>query len=190
MSSYALWNDNIGCAARNCRRTYCSYSQTDMSGLIVKPQRAQDKRFGGTTSIVAPVLVADGQWDAFIPHPELQRDSFGDTFGCVSFSAVNCLETMFRQKNNPGVVAPSFSERFTAKQSGTVPGVGNDFATVADCILNNGVILDIQWPYLPDMTVAQFYADLPQDLIDNAKAYIRYFTIGHQFIWEIGRAHV
>lgn len=109
-------------------------------------------------------LYSDGHL-AYLPENEAQIGIYFDTFGCVSFSANNAIETdgnkkitdnIFSRENiewlkNPtvdGVSYPSyiqrgrlnFSDRDLTVMSETIPDLGNYLDKVADTARNKGLI--------------------------------------------------
>src|SRR3990167_7048548 len=88
---------------------------------VILGQRPDDF-VGGT--IPYEVRLPSGNWDAFLPSGEWQRSQpdpvkgYIDTMACVSFSALNSIETQIRFLTGQSI---NYSDRFTAKMSGTTP---------------------------------------------------------------------
>lgn len=111
-------------------------------------------------------------WANFPPPGEQQIGKLGDTFGCAPFSAIHCIESQEIQQTGS---TPGYSERALAKLSGTIYtgpiGLrGNNAQKVYNAIVKYGLILDRDWPseFTDAMTVDEFYAEIPQAVLDKA----------------------
>ena len=109
-----------------------------------------------------------------LPPGEEQHSNVADSFGCVSFSAVHCIESQEIQQTGSTI---GYSERALAKLSGTVYNNpkpeknGNSVQNVYNTILEYGLIPDSLWPTDLDggmWTLEEFYADIPQDVLNQA----------------------
>lgn len=104
-----------------------------------------------------------GDWTQYVPEGEMQKTNHVDSMACVSFSALNSIETQIKfltgEKKN-------FSDRFTAKMSGTTPQ-GNYLYKVADSIRKDGLVDEEDWATSDTFDWAQYYADIPQAVKDK-----------------------
>lgn len=123
-------------------------------GLVDSLPDPQDFTLG---TINKPVLNTLADWRAFTPEFEKQIGTWEDTYGCVTFSALNCLEILFYMQYKFFV---NFSDRFTVKMSGTVPGRGNTFKRVADSIRNDGFLMEEDYPW-DRKSNEQYYQEIP-----------------------------
>ncbi|MCI0561489.1 MAG: hypothetical protein MN733_23625, partial [Nitrososphaera sp.] len=121
----------------------------------------RDWRFAGVTGMQGPELNLSGDWTEYLPVKELQKRNGLETMACVSFSALNAIETL----SNYLVQNWNKSDRFTAKESGTTKS-GNYYAKVAECIRLQGLVDEIDWPF-EGKTWEEFYKTIP----DEIKAY-------------------
>ena len=104
---------------------------------------AKDWRMGGVSGAAHQVLRQDGNYTAFLPDLEIQKNSVFDTMACVTFSAMNCLETLAKVHG----LSWNRSDRFTAKMSGTRK-TGNYLRNVAESIRKyHGTVGEEQWPF-------------------------------------------
>src|SRR5258708_12996 len=82
---------------------------------IIEGQRPEDFVAGSFTFIAWEERNPTGNWKPYLPAKEIQYGK-EDSQGCVSFSALNCLEIQEKfltsKENN-------YSDRWTAKRSGT-----------------------------------------------------------------------
>lgn len=165
---------------------------------------------GGETRIGAdrPVLVESGQWDKFLPDEETQYNNLFDCYGCVTFSGLNGVETLFNLFISLGMISEknlqwlkdnkyidyrtgkiNFADRFTAKMSGTTSN-GNSLGAVADSARNHGLVPESAWPWpttiKDSMTRAEkwaiYYADIPQSVKDLGLEFKKRFDIAYQWI--------
>ncbi len=111
-----------------------------------------------------------GDWRPYLPPGEWQANHQVDTMACVTFSALNCLETQMKFYN----VTMNLSDRFTAKMSNTTPQ-GNYLYRVADSIRKDGVLPEHHWPAPQQFSWDSYYADIPQSVKDlSQKIDVRY----------------
>ena len=151
-------------------------------GFIPSPQHTTDWQFGGLSGIEnREVLRSDGQWDSYLPPLEIQRNDSFDTMSCVTFSALNCLETLLRRKYDEEV---NFSDRFTASMSGTTIQ-GNNFWNVAESIRKDGLVEESHWPFLPFIKFIDDYLEKPPEQVQiEAKRVYERFKISYESVWD------
>ena len=159
-------------------------------GVIIET-RDTDWKAGGETGITFEERLPSGDWEPYLPSDELQSNKYLDTMACVTYSALNCVETQANfllktgkftadqvtQLASWGYIVNNefnFSDRFTAKMSGTTTS-GNSAQKVWDSIREHeggfGLVPESMWPW--DRTVPfdwnLYYAPIPQDIIDFGK---------------------
>src|SRR3990167_3896463 len=101
-----------------------------------------------------------GDWTPYIPPGERQWSYNGDSMSCVSYSALNSIETQEQFLTNE---QPNYSDRWTAKMSGTTRE-GNYLWKVADTIKELGLVLDVDYKTPDKYTWEEFHAEIPQPL--------------------------
>ena len=115
-------------------------------------------------------LQPNGQWESYLPRDEYQRYAWGDTMACVTYSFYNTVETLLKRKYNEQW---DFSDRFTAKMSGTTKK-GNWMYKVADSFVEDGFLSFLLWRNSGN-NWDEYYSDIPQkkkDLaIDNGNTF-------------------
>jgi hypothetical protein len=111
------------------------------------------------------VRLESGDWRPYVPTGEKQYSKYADFMACVSFSDTNSLETQGKFLTG---VEPNWSDRFLAKMSGTTHE-GNYLDKVADTVRNIGLVKEEEWPTVGDLTWDQYYASIPQDVINKAQ---------------------
>ena len=65
---------------------------------ISERNNAKDWCFLGYTGINDKILVENGQWDRYLPVYEAQGRQGFDSYACVTFSTLNCVETLIRRQ--------------------------------------------------------------------------------------------
>lgn len=156
-------------------------------GLIISEPKETDYMFGG---IAGQILQPSGQWHDYLPMGEKQHSVYFDTMACVTFSALNALEILIRRQYGIDI---NFSDRFTAKMSGTTHQ-GNHLYKVGDSIRKDGFVDEVEYPYpreqrTPVFTWEDFYQEIPQILkdlgIENLKdCLIQYEQMGKDYFKE------
>src|SRR3990167_1285035 len=111
-------------------------------GYIQDKHDVSDWRLGAVTGMRNVTRVRNGQWDNHLAGLELQRKGGLETMACVSFSLLNCLETIHKFEG----YELNYSDRALAKMSGTTKN-GNSMRQVADTARNQGLAHEIVWPF-------------------------------------------
>lgn len=141
-------------------------------------EKSKDYQFGGTTKIVPEVLQPDGDWTNFLPAYEYQNTNF-ETMACVTYSALNCIEIILNRKYGETI---NFSDRFTAKMSGTT-SQGNTFYNVAESIRKlHGIVK--QEVYTNNATSGEFYAEIPTIIKETGLQSLNTYLIQYEFVKE------
>lgn len=153
------------------------------TGVIVKIQPT-DWNVSGESGVVYKEICQD--WTPYLPVYETQQTSLIATQACVTFSALNCIETQLAQQ---GVIVGErgFSDRFTAKMSGTTAN-GNTLQKVLDSIRNDGWLLEEDYPFVENWN--EYYQEIPQALKDKAKENLKNADWQVNYEWfNIGECH-
>lgn len=135
--------------------------------------------FGGGQLGDQPI-VPSGQWDAWLPDPEIQTVNGVEPYACVSFATLNCVETLIRQEFGD---AFNYSDRWLAWRSGTQAKRGNDPHTVAETLRTRGDVLESAWPidaHVQDFN--SFYTTPPSWTGLLALDFIDEFSYGHEWV--------
>jgi len=169
-------------------------------GVIISKLLPTDWLAGAESGITYQEVQSDAQWDKFLPTGERQKNSSFDYLACVSFSALNCIEILMNRKmeyrefgadnlkwlQENGYVDENgkfnFSDRFTAKMSGTTQ-LGNYLGAVGDSIRNQGVVPEADWKTSDDLdTWAKYYAEIPDDVKAKGLEFVKRFLVQYEFI--------
>jgi len=150
--------------------------------LIQKNLDPRDWRFGGISGAERVVLRGDGNWKPHRPEYELQHWVYGDTMACVTFSALNCLEYMYHNKYRERI---NFSDRFTAKMSGTTRS-GNYLTHVGNSIRNDGLLYEDEYPFDGSKEARNdwddYYQEISEDLISKAIIRKEFFKTNYEWV--------
>ena len=105
-------------------------------------------------------MLPSGDWLKYVPVPGLSQvwnvlgtDTEDETDACVSYAAIDSLETQLFQQTGMRI---QFSRRFMAYVSGTTTA-GNTIANVLNALRAHGPVLESSWPQDDSMTFAEFY---------------------------------
>jgi hypothetical protein len=179
------------------------------TGFIEKQPLITDFQVGAETGIVPEILFANGQYDSYLPDEETQWKNLFDSLACVTFSALNNIETIFNLKiameyfpaekiqwlKDNGYIDPAtskvnFSDRFTAKLSGTTKN-GNSLGIVGDSIRKiDGLVPESAWPWPKEMTDAMtyeekwnlYYSEIPDSVKAIGKKFLEQFEIQYEWV--------
>lgn len=114
-------------------------------GYIPDEHSDSDWEFLGSTGLMdyGPQLVVDGQWDRLLPKSEIQAKNGVETFSCVTYSLLNCIEAILKAKYG---IEYNYSERYVSVLAGTTKQ-GNSPRTVAGTVRSDGLIPDNELPF-------------------------------------------
>lgn len=150
------------------------------TGVLEQLPGADDYIQDQASAISYEEVNPSGDWTSFLPLGELQIGVYGDTMACVTFSALNCLEAELRQKG----IDKNFSDRFTAKMSGTTKN-GNYLQAVANSIRHDGLVNESDWGWDPRSTNPKFdWDEFYKDIPDSVKSLGASFISGYEVQYE------
>lgn len=137
-----------------------------MPGVLINKISPQDFIGGQNSPLPKKVIKDDGQWISYPPKSETQKYKSFDAWNCVSMACNNCIEFLTLGMNKKEI---NISDRVLAVLSGTIPGVGNYLATVADTLCKKGFIFEEQFPTPYDITENDFYKPLTSEVVNSCK---------------------
>lgn len=175
------------------------------TGVIIGPEHVRPTDFvaGAETGIAYDDRNPSGDWEPFKPTDERQlRQGFYDTLSCVTFSALNIVETQIRWLMETGKIPeaflrqmkdlgyidenghPNFNDHFTAVMSGTTMN-GNSLQKVWDSIRNDGLLPQAEGQQVGDFANTAAWLDrstITQEQIDKAKKFKEMFDISYEWV--------
>lgn len=157
------------------------------------------------------IYLPSSDWRTYESPGEWQKDMTidWDSEACMSFASNDTLETYINwliatnQLNKPqldflttnGYIVDgkvNFSDRFTAKMSGTTIN-GNDFEHVWGSIQDNGLVPESLWPFPMDELNASpanawtiYYKEVPASVQAMGKEFLQYFSINWRWLVSDG----
>jgi len=148
------------------------------NGLILVNPPVTQWVFGGVSGITGrEVRMPSRNWDEFLTIFESQVFPTFDSFACVTYSALNNLEILWKQKYG---FEKNWSDRFTAKMSGTT-SVGNTFYNVADSIRNDGLVEQALYEN-ETPTRSIFYQPVPESVKEVGERFVEENTVSYEFV--------
>lgn len=159
---------------------------------------------GGISGIEYRVVLPTGNWTSYRSRDEQQQGVYFDSKSCVTFSALNSIEMQINRMIAFGELPENVlqelrelgffdddgkfnaSDRFTAKMSGTTR-FGNSLNAVWDSIRKDGLLPERDLPFPstqrePKFLWEDFFATIPQELIDKAKKILKFFDFSHEWV--------
>lgn len=183
-----------------------NWGKKTQTGFLERAPQPGEFQASGESAAPKVLLARAGQFDAVLPDVEWQVKSNLDVFACVTFSALNCIETVFafllandglseKAKTflrENGYIAPSgkvnFSDRFTAKMSGTTKN-GNYLTNVGESARNDGLVPEADWPFIdrvPGQTDDEYwnayYAEIPEEVKAKGKRFREVFRTWYEWV--------
>ncbi len=161
------------------------------------PER--DWKFGALSQ-PGIVSIPPDERETFLPLGETQFDQFTDFSDCASRSPVNHLEALFnyhyahnmlpsnkKWMQDSGYIQSgkiTFSDRYIAVTSGTTKE-GNSLKAPVQAIHSQGLIPKSLLPKTDTLTWDEYYAPIPQNLLDLGQEFLRRFTINYEQVLTI-----
>ena len=146
---------------------------------VILGQRNTDWQAGAISGIEYKELNPSGDWTQWLPKEEWQwKDNGFDTLACVTFSALNIIESLYYFHTGRQV---NFSDRYTAFMSGTTPN-GNWQWKVGDSIRKDGLALEQDWPMIDNPSWDTYYTAPPIEVINKAKDFLKDWQGNYEFI--------
>lgn len=122
--------------------------------LLVEPPKPEDWLFGASNFFDDKhVQNPSMDWTNSLPVEESQIKAKAETMSCVTHAFLNAIEIVTFVKYG---IRENWSERFTAKMSGTTRN-GNSFANVMNSIRKDGCVPETKWAFDDSMTWDDFY---------------------------------
>jgi hypothetical protein len=168
------------------------------NGVLIRKNLPTDWISGQETGITFVENVKDAQWDNYLPTDEKQSYPTFDTSCCVTFSALNCVETLLKRLLTLKLIPEetkiwldvngyfddngniNFSDRFSAKMSGTTVN-GNYLGAVWDSIRNDGLLPEKDYLFYGS-TWNEYMSEIPQNLKNKALKFKEKFNVMYEWI--------
>ena len=158
---------------------------TILGNGYIEPEIQEEDYVLGDGNLVGEVLQPNGQWDAFLPDPELQKKRDIETSNCTGFNTLEPIEILLKRKYG-GV--HNYSERFVGIAAGTYPP-GNDPHKVAEAIRKQGLVNESVLSFSDDIVdVDMYYSPKPltQSLVQRGKEWLFWYDFKHDYVFQKG----
>lgn len=144
----------------------------EFHGVIHEPIQPNTGFFGGVAGEL-PILVADGNWESYLPVFETQNKNGLETMNCVQYSRLNACEIQANFYGKP----VNFSDRGLGWASGCTPQ-GNTYSACTYWLQHRGACLDSLWPWTVENTWNEYYQEPPQAVQDAMSKLFDDWVIG------------
>lgn len=146
-------------------------------GFIEVLPQVRDFVLGSTLQSTKVILSTERSFASSLPVVERQARPF-ETFSCVSFSALNNLEIIYKRQFGTEL---NFSDRYLASMSGTVPGQGNNFTKVGDTLRKVGAVMEGDYPW-GGSNNAEYLIKPGQQIVEKGKALLTAHEIQYEWV--------
>jgi hypothetical protein len=148
-------------------------------GFILESPQPEDFIFGDRKLGDVPINPS-GDWSDYLPDVEVQNLNGIEPYACVTFTILNCVETLERQEY---CIAANYSDRFLATISDTKKNNGASPQSVAQDLKNMGCVKENDLPFDSTInTFDKFYAPIDKYLYTLALQFIAEFNFGHSYV--------
>ena len=155
-----------------------------------------DIKLGSYSDVDNKIINPLKDWTKYLPVNEIQASRYFDTWNCVAFSALNCIEIYFKYLISEGLISKenidwlkgkrywnngevNFSDRFIGVKAGTKVGVGNSGGNVRNAILKHGLVPEVLFPLSSeDKYVTGYYSETTKELDDLGLEFNKRFKLG------------
>src|SRR3990167_83822 len=142
---------------------------------LIEGQRSTDFVAG---ALPYEIRNPSGDWTSFLPPGEWQTNHTVDSLACVTFSALNSIETQYKFLTGQD---RNFSDRFTAKMSGTT-NQGNYLFKVADSVRKDGLVDEVVWPTADNFNWDSYYIFPPIEVLNKGREFLNDWEVSYEFI--------
>lgn len=135
-----------------------------------------------------PIINPSQNWDKFLGDLDHQKFSWGDTLACNIFSSVHCCEALINcigqdpELSDHGTT--DLSERHATVAAGLTGNAGSSQSMWQNAINNYGLVKETIWPYDKNITKAQFFQAIPDDIKAKAKKFLDKYDISHRRVQD------
>lgn len=146
-------------------------------GLINKPIDPQRWIFKSNSPLLGGEVNPSADWEQWLPIVEYQNLNGFDTMACVTYSFLNCIETLWKFQGNQ---ERNFSDRYLATMSGTTHA-GNTFDGVSDGARRNGLVDESIYPHNA-RSFNEYYKVISDEVIALGKSFLKDYEIKAEFV--------
>ena len=148
-------------------------------GFFFDEEKEKDYIFGAQ-KLPDTVLQENADWREYLPKEESQVAKGRETYACVVFTILNCIEILHRRLYNEEI---NLSENFLAILAETQKNGGSAPRAVCDILLDKGSPHEREFPFGEPFT-----REIPQEIYDFAKKFLEEYNFGYEKVptenWE------
>lgn len=146
-------------------------------GLINKPIDPQRWIYKSNSPLLGGEINPTSDWEQWLPIVEYQNLYGFDTMACVTYSFLNCIETLWKFQGN---TERNFSDRFLATMSGTTHA-GNTFDGVSDGARRCGLVNESEYPHNAN-SWNEYYKVISDEILAIGKKFLKDYEIKAEFV--------
>lgn len=147
---------------------------------VILGRRPEDYMAGEATQLTFEERLPSGNWLPYAPEGEKQFNQSADSLSCVTFAETSGVEIQEKFLTGRDV---NYSDRFTAKRSGTTRQ-GNYLYKVADAIRKEGLVAESSYPTPETYTWDEYHAEIPESLLSKLLAEGQEWLKTHEVKYE------
>lgn len=167
------------------KRLFATYQKPDFkidisqgTGFEYTEPTPDDWILGSSNQAKKIVLSPLRDYSNYLPVHERQDKLGYDSFACVVFSGLNCLEIFLKKLYGEEL---NFSDRFLAGMIPVKPYSGTNYSAFWDAVRDYGLVLEEKYPFA-GTTPHEYVKRPPQEIIDQGKNFLQYYDIEHEWI--------
>ena len=132
----------------------------------------------GSSKLPFTILQSDGDWTPFLPVKEFQSKGSSESYACVVFSTLNCIEILIKRKYG---IEKNYAEAFLAQLAMTRENQGSSPQVVCELLRKMGVPLEDDYPFIQWLENEE-EGKITESLYKLALEITEEFDIGHEFV--------
>lgn len=134
----------------------------------------------GSSPLPFTVLQPDGDWQNYLPVREFQSRDGIETYACVVYTLLNCLEILIKRKYGE---ERNYSERFLATVAETGKNQGSSPQVVCEFLRKLGCPPEKVYPFDEAIkTTDEYFQELYPALYTLALEFTNEWDFGHEFV--------
>lgn len=130
----------------------------------------------GASSLPFEILQSDCDWQPYLPDKEYQSKFGKESYACVIFSLLNCIEILIKRKYN---ITRNYSDAFLAELAHTRKNSGSSPQEVCELLRKMGVPKESDFPF---DNWLENNAQITEAFYKTALEFLDEFTFGHEFV--------
>ena len=130
----------------------------------------------GSSPLPFEILQSDGDWTPYLPTKEFQNKLGKESYACVIFTLLNCIEILIKRKYEE---ERNFADAFLAELAETRKNNGSSPQVVCELLRKMGVPQESDFPF---DTWLNENAKITEAIYKIALEITKEFEIGHEFV--------